>query len=571
MGTNRTLIFLLFAGSVILLLVASINLASLLATRVAGRSAEIAVRVALGAGKKRLLRQFLTEGLILSGIGAAAGIAVAFPLVRVIAHLAPPQIPRLASVSINGWALSFAIACLILTALLFGLTPLVLIREHGLQTVIRDGSSSISGSVRGRRVGRAFLMAEISATLALVVLTGTFAKSFRNLQNVNLGYKPDHVFTCAVFLNPIRYPNVPSHRRFYQDLMERLQSRPEVIAAGALVLRPLEGLVGWYSDYILPSQTPEEARQNPRANFEVVTPSYFKAIGTPLLAGRTFDEDEDESKPLAAVVSETIARAIAGTPSKALGRHFALGNRGNGDWTIVGIVADARYRRLNQVSGNIFLSYKQSAIGLRYLIVRTRLDPSAIGSIVRHEISQIDPLQSEGEEITMQEVVNVALAQDRFHSRMLLLFGVTALFLAAVGVFGVVSDFVVTRRKRDRDSDGAGSPASGNRQSRSAVRPVLDFVRRDHRHRGRDSLDNRYSLDAVRSESYRRAFDLQRLRRHSHSFVHCLCSSSFSSRKHKPQPSFVRINDFSGRDPRGAAAGFEDPAGVQRVRGRLPP
>jgi predicted permease len=447
MGTNRTLIFLLFSGSVILLLVASINLASLLATRVAGRSAEIAVRVALGAGKKRLLRQFLTEGLILSGIGAAAGIAVAFPLVRVIAHLAPPQIPRLASVSINGWALSFAIACLILTALLFGLTPLALIREHGLQTVIRDGSSSISGSVRGRRVGRVFLMAEISATLALVVLTGTFAKSFRNLQNVNLGYKPDHVFTCAVFLNPIHYPNVPARRRFFQDLMERLQSRPEVTAAGALVLRPLEGLVGWYSDYILPGETLEEARQNPRANFEVVTPSYFKAIGTPLLAGRTFNEDEDESKPLAAVVSESIARAIAGTPSKALGRHFALGNRGNGDWTIVGIVADARYRRLNQLSGNIFLSYKQSGFPLRYLIVRTRVDPFAIGSIVRHEISQIDPSQSEGEEITMQEIVNVALAQDRFHSRMLLLFGATALFLAAVGVFGMVSDFVVTRKK----------------------------------------------------------------------------------------------------------------------------
>ncbi|HEV3482853.1 MAG TPA: ABC transporter permease [Candidatus Acidoferrales bacterium] len=446
-GTNKTLIYLLFSGSVILLLVASINLASLLATRVVGRSAEIAVRVALGAGKKRLLRQFLTEGLILSGIGAAAGIAVAFLLVRVIAHLAPPQIPRLASVSINGWALSFSIACLILTALLFGLTPLVLIREHGLQTVIRDGSSSISGSVRGRRVGRVFLMAEISATLALVVLTGTFAKSFRNLQNVNLGYKPDHVFTCAVFLNPIRYSNVLARRRFFEDLMERLQSRPEVIAAGALVLRPLEGLVGWYSDYILPDQTADEARQNPRANFEVVTPSYFKAIGTPLLAGRTFGEDEGESKPLAAVVSESIARAIAGTPSKALGRHFTLGNRGNGDWTIVGIVADARYRRLNQVSGNIFLSYKQSGIPLRYLIVRTRVDPSAIGSIVRHEISQIDPSQSEGDEITMQEIVNVALAQDRFHSRMLLLFGATALFLAAVGVYGVVSDSVVTRRK----------------------------------------------------------------------------------------------------------------------------
>ena len=140
-------------------------------------------------------------------------------------------------------------------------------------------------------------MAEISATLALVVLTGTFAKSFRNLQNVNLGYDPDHVFTCAVFLNLFNYPDFASRRRFFQDLIERLQSRPEIVAAGAMVLRPLEGLVGWYSGYILPGQTPDEARKNPTGQLRgVVTPSYFQAIGTPLLEWpRLQRENEDES------------------------------------------------------------------------------------------------------------------------------------------------------------------------------------------------------------------------------------------------------------------------------------
>ena len=446
-GANRTLIYLLFAGSVTLLLVASINLASLLATRVLGRSGEIAVRMALGAGKERLFRQFLTEGLILSAAGTAAGIAVSFPLVRLIARLAPQQIPRLASISINGWALSFSIACLILTALLFGVTPLLLMRDPHLHTIGRDSSSSIAGSVRSRRIGPIFLMSEISATLALIVLTGTFAKSFRNLQNVKLGYDPDHVFTCAVFLNPVNYPEFASRRRFFQDLMERLQSRPEIVAAGAMVLRPLEGLVGWYSGYILPGQTPDEARKNPRASFEVVTPSYFQAMGTPLLAGRAFKENEDESKPAVAVVSESIAKAMYGTASKTLGQRFTLGNRGNADWTIVGIVPDGRYRRLNHSSGDIFVSYKQSRSPLRYLIVRTRIDPSATASIVRHEIAQIDASQTEGKERTMGELVNAALAQDRFHSRVLMLFGAGALFLAAVGVYGMVSDFLVTRKK----------------------------------------------------------------------------------------------------------------------------
>jgi predicted permease len=474
-GTNRTLIYLLFAGSVTLLLVASINLASLLATRVVGRSGEIGVRMALGAGRERLFRQFLTEGLILSAAGTGAGIAVSFPLVRLIAHLAPQQIPRLASVSINGWVLSFSIACLILTALLFGLTPLLLMREPNLHAIVRDTSGSIAGSVRSHRIGRIFLMAEISATLALVVLTGTFAKSFRNLQNVKLGYDPDHVFTCAVFLNPVNYPDFSARRRFFQDLMERLQSRPEIIAAGAMVLRPLEGLVGWYSDYILPGQTPDETRKNPRASFEVVTPSYFQAIGTPLLAGRAFKESEDESKPPVAVVSESIAKAMYGGPSKALGHRFTLGNRGNADWTIVGIVPDGRYRRLNQSSGDIFVSYKQSRSPLRYLIVRTRINPSATASIVRHEIAQIDASQAEGQEITMQGLVNVALAQDRFHSRMLLLFGVGALFLAALGVFGVVSDFVVTRRKEIGIRMALGARQAGivSHVLRSALLSVL--------------------------------------------------------------------------------------------------
>jgi len=160
-------------------------------------------------------------------------------------------------------------------------------------------------------------------------------------------------------------------------------------------------------DYTLPGQSADQARKNPRTNFEVVTPSYFSAIGTPLIVGRTFEEAEDGNKPRAAVVSESAARAMYGTTSQALGRHFKMGNNAaSPDWTIIRIVGDARYRQLNQVSGDIFVSYKQSGVPLRYVIVRTNNDPAAMAKVVREEISKIDASQADGDEATMPAIVN---------------------------------------------------------------------------------------------------------------------------------------------------------------------
>jgi putative ABC transport system permease protein len=447
-GTNKTLIYLLFAGSLILLLVAWINLASLLVARAIGRTGEIVVRVALGATKKQLFRQFLVEGLLLAMIGTAGGIAMCFPIVRALVYLAPREIPRIASVSVSGPALLFTLGCLVLTMLVYAITPIVLMRSPNLESILRESSASITGSSSSHRLGRVMLILEISSVLALVVLAGTVGQSFRNLQNAKLGYDADRVYTCAVFLNPTNYPDPPARRRFFQELMENLQNRPEVLAAGAAVLRPLEGPVGWYMEYTLPGQSEDQASKNPRTNFEVVTPSYFRAIGTPLIIGRSFEEAEDGNKPRVTVVSESVARAMYGTPSRALGQHFKMrNNAASPDWTIIGIVGDARYRQLNQVSGDIFVSYNQSGVPLRYVIVRTNNDPAAMAKVVREEISKIDPSQADGDEATMSAIVNLALARDRFNSKVLLLFSAGALLLAAIGTYGVVSDSVATRTR----------------------------------------------------------------------------------------------------------------------------
>jgi len=445
-GTNKTVVYLLFLGSLILLLIASINLASLLVTKSVAREGEIAIRVALGASRSQLFSQFLAEGLILSTFGAAIGVVLAAGLIPIIKYISPRDIPRIESVSLNGWALLFALICLVLTTCAFALAPLVLIRDRSLQKSLRNLGNTVAGGMRSRRLGPTFLIAQVSASLALLVLAGTVGKSVHNLQNAKLGYDPEHVFTCSISLSGARYATTAASQAFYKTLIDNLQMRPEVVAAGAVLIRPLEGPIGWEGRYILPGQDEQTAKNNPIANLEAVTPSYFQAIGTPILQGRSFELGEDRSKPSVAIISESVARNMYGSTSQALGQTFKFSGD-SGSTQIVGVVADARYRRLNQASGDIFVSYEQSNLPERYLVVRTRNNPATMATIVRRAISQIDGTQADSKEATMTELVDRALSQDRFYSELLLFFAAGALLLAAIGVYGVVSDMVVMRTK----------------------------------------------------------------------------------------------------------------------------
>jgi putative ABC transport system permease protein len=247
-------------------------------------------------------------------------------------------------------------------------------------------------------------------------------------------------------LSGTKYATPAASQAFYKTLIDNLQARPEVVAAGAVLIRPLEGPIGWEGHYVLPGQDEETAKNNPIANLEAVTPNYFQAIGTPILQGRSFQAGEDKSKPPVAIISESVARNMYGSTSQALGRTFKF-SEDSVPTQIVGVVADGRYRGLNQATGDIFVSYEQSNLPERYLVVRSRNNPSAMGAIVRHAISQIDGTQADSREATMTELVDRALSQDRFYGELLLFFAAGALLLAAIGVYGVVSDMVVMRTK----------------------------------------------------------------------------------------------------------------------------
>ena len=327
--------------------------------------------------------------------------------------------------------------------------------------------------------------------MALLVIACALAVSFANLRAANVGFDREGVLTASVNPSRVRYPDPAARRRFFRDVITRLEANAEVEAAGAALLRPLEGVIGWDLPYALPGQSPEDAAGNSILNLEVVTPAYFEAIGTPLLAGRAFAETDDlrvagaepgpatqstdgsaagpqpttpvesttggeptppvestaERRPLVAIVSESVAREMYGSPLDAVGRRFIGGRNAPRSYRIVGVVADGRYRRVHEVSRDVFLPYTQTAIPLRYVVVRTSAGPDAARAMLRRALAETDPEQPMSADLTTTELVGRALSRERFQSALLLPFGLGSALLAAIGVFGMVSDAAHRRRR----------------------------------------------------------------------------------------------------------------------------
>ena len=495
LGSGRVVAALSFAGAVVLLLVAGVNLSGLLATRAAGRGDEVALRLGLGASTRHLLRQFAAEGLVLATIGTTIGIGLAVAILDAVIALAPDGIARIASASIDGSSLLFAAVCLVVVTLGIGCVPLMLVRNTSIDALLRGSAAGAGGSTRAARVGGALLTVEVAGTVALLIIAGALTASFLNLRGADLGFDREGVLTAFVNPSRVRYPDAAARRRFFRDVIARLEANGEVEAAGAALLRPLEGVIGWDLPYRLPGQSPEDAAGNSILNLEVVTPTYFEAIGTPLLAGRGFAETDGlyvaraepdpaappamesavERQPLVAIVSESVAREMYGSPLDAVGQRFVGGRNAPRSYRIVGVVADGRYRRVQEVSGDVFLPYTQTAIPLRYLVIRTSASPAAARAMVRRALAEVDPEQPMSADLTIAELVERALSRERFQSALLLPFGLGSALLAAIGVFGMVSD-TANRRLRElalRRALGAGRSRVLARLVRSTVTYVL--------------------------------------------------------------------------------------------------
>jgi len=443
------LVLLLAVGAV--LLIACANVANLLLARSEARQKELAIRAVLGAGRARIAGQLLTESMLLSMIGGAAGIGVAYGLTHGLVALDPLKIPRVGDVAIDGRVLAFTAAVAFLTGVLFGTVPALDASRLELQPVLKEGGRDSRGGTGWLR--RILVVGEVAASLVLVVAAMLLSRSFARLLDVDAGFNPAHVLTLRTSLPTANYPDAASMARAYAEVGRRLRESPGVTAAGAVTGLPLATTRGDWS-IVLEGDSPT-GRLDRAADWQVVTPGYFEALGTPLRAGRTFTDADRADTLQVIVINETMARRF--WPGRSpIGRRLTMGR--NDRWiTVVGIVADVRHRGLAEVArAEMYRPHTQfrygdtsgPAVSTMTWVVRTVADPLAATSYARAAIAAVDPRLGISDVATMEQVLADSTSDRRLNMLLFLLLGGLALVLATVGVYGVVA-YSVTQRTHE--------------------------------------------------------------------------------------------------------------------------
>ena len=432
-------------GAVVLVLaMAWVNVTNLLLARAVRRRGEFALRAALGAGSSRLVRQSLTEGLLLAAIGGMVGVAVAVIGVRAVVALSPADLPRAAAIRLDGGVLAFAVAVTTAIGLLLGLVPALRAKHDGSNGPLPIGSRrAVGGHGRARTV---LVIAEVSLAFVVLVGSGLLLRSIHRLLAVATGLDAEKVLTLQVQLSPQRYRDPEASWRFYAEALEAVRLVPGVTAAAATSQLPLSGDIDLYGVRFDPSVTddPGEVRGTFRY---AVSPGYLEAMGIPLRRGRLLDQHDDAGAPPVALVSESVAaRRLPGLDP--IGRRLQIG--AGRLYTIVGVVGDVRQLSLAAPESDavyVTASQWRFADNVMTVVVRTSGDPAALADPVRRAIWSVDKDQPITRVVTMERLVAGSAAERRFALVLFEAFGLVALVLAAAGIYGVLAGAVAERTR----------------------------------------------------------------------------------------------------------------------------
>lgn len=441
----RFSLLVLFGAVSLVLLIACANVANLLLVRASVRQREIALRTALGAGRWRILRQLLTESVILGVCGGAAGLTLAAAGTRLVSRYGPERIPFVKEVSLDGRVLAFAILASLLTGILFGLAPASAAFRACLAETLKEGSIA-AGESRARNGFRgALVVVEVAIALVLTIGATLTMRTLLRLQATSPGFEAENVLTASISLPVPKYPKPEQRVNFYQRLLDRANVMPGVQAASMVSLIPFGGSnTGW--NMLIEGQPAPRPEDTPIFWRRIIDPAYFRVMRIPLVRGREFTS-HDAGSPLIAIINETMARRFwPGTDP--LGKRFGF-RSGRRRLTVVGIVGDVKFTSLTKDADPEFYEpYRQDPIEDMVLTMRTVTDPLRLAPPLRQALLETDPTQPISRVTPMAQYVSDAVAAPRLSALLLAAFGATALVLAAVGIYGVIS-FSVTRRTRE--------------------------------------------------------------------------------------------------------------------------